>query len=614
MSDKRNPVSKTAVWILMGLLFVGLAGFGATNLSGTVRTIGKAGDQTISANDYFREIQQEMRGIESQTGQPMTMEQARVLGLEQRALTRLLTVAALDHETAQMGLSIGDENLQEEILRIPAFRGLNGEFDREAYRFTLQQAGLSEGEFEDDLRAESARTLVQGAVLAGVSMPGQMTDTLVDFILARRSFTWATVTEDALETPIPAPSDADLQTYYDDNVAAFTLPETKDITYVVLTPEMVLDEIEVDEDALRALFAEREQQYQQPERRLVERLVFADENTAASAMAQLEVGGSNFDLLVEDRGLSLADVDMGDVTIEALGAAGQAVFAAEINDIVGPLPSDLGPALFRINGVLSARVTTFEQARNELRDELAADRARRVIETLSQDIDDLLAGGATLEELAQETDMDLGQIDWSVESFEGIAAYSAFRDAAAAVTMDDFAEVEFLEDGGIFALELRGTLPPRPEPFEDARDRVAAGWEQQAIEAALQAQTTSVVASLATGGDFVAAGLTPREEIGLTRSAFIEGTPPGLINTVFEMEPGNVEVIAAGGRVFVVQLHEILPPADTPDAAQLRAAFANQLDQSLASEVFDVFARDVQLRARPQVDQRAVDAVLNSFQ
>ena len=36
----KGNTSKTLVWILMGLLILGLGGFGVTNLGGTVRTVG----------------------------------------------------------------------------------------------------------------------------------------------------------------------------------------------------------------------------------------------------------------------------------------------------------------------------------------------------------------------------------------------------------------------------------------------------------------------------------------------------------------------------------------------------------------------------------------------
>ncbi len=93
MAAGKNSISKTFVWILMGLLFVGLAGFGATSLTGTIRTVAQVGDESISVDAYVRELQREIRAVEAQTGQALQMSQARELGLEQLALSRLTSPA-----------------------------------------------------------------------------------------------------------------------------------------------------------------------------------------------------------------------------------------------------------------------------------------------------------------------------------------------------------------------------------------------------------------------------------------------------------------------------------------------------------------------------------------
>lgn len=610
----RTSLSKTFVWILLALLFVGLAGFGATNLSGTIRTVGKAGDQQISVDQFARELQREINAITIQTGQALPMDQVRAIGLDQQVLGRLVALASIDHETAQMGISIGDQNLQQEIVQIPSFQSLDGNFDREAYRFALQQANLSEAEFERDLRNEAARTLVQSAILGGVQMPATLNNVIVEFIGQRRSFTWARLGPETLTTPVPAPSQEALRTFYDENIDRYTLPETKSITYAVLTPEAILDSVEVDEAALREAYAAREDEFNQPERRLVERLVFPDQTAANDAKAQLEVGGTTFELLVQERELALSDVDLGDLAADQLGAASDAVFAANAGDVVGPLPSDLGPALFRINGILAEQAVSFEEAQPILRDELAQDRARRQLEIMSQEFEDLLAGGATLEELASETEMEVGQIDWTDETLDGIAAYGAFRSAAAAVSADDFPEIGFLEDGGLFALRLDDTLPPRPEPFEDAYAAVTEDAMRAATEDALENQAAGLVATLVTEGDFAAAGLSPSVETDLTRSAFIEGTPPGLITQIFEMEPGDMRIIPSDGAVIVMRLDEVKPADMDGDMGLLRDALALELDQTLAQALFNAFVSDAQFRAAPQIDERALNAVMTSFQ
>ncbi|WP_424833564.1 SurA N-terminal domain-containing protein [Ruegeria sp.] len=613
MAAGMKNLSKTFVWILMGLLMLGLAGFGATSLTGTVRSVAQVGDENVSVDAYVRELQREIRAVEAQTGQPMQISQAHDLGLDQLALSRLIALAALDNEVAQLGISIGDENLQEEIVQIPAFQGVNGTFDRDAYQFQLEQVGMTDTQFETDLRKESARTIVQGAVMSGVQMPRTLTDALANYVLARRSFTVATLSADALETPIPAPADEQIQAYYDENTDQFTLPRTKQLTYAVLSPDTLIDSIQVEEDDLRRLYEQRAEQYQQPERRLVERLVYPDDASATEALAQLEVGGADFEQLVRDRELELSDVDLGDVTREDLGDAADAVFSAEIDDVVGPLPSTFGPALFRINGTLAANNVSFEDAEAELRQELAADRARRQIEAQAEDINDMLAGGATLEELASETEMQLGQIDWTQQSDEGIAAYDGFRTVAQAIQDGDFPEIEFLEDGSIFALRLNEVLPPRPELLETARPRVVDAWTRAETAKALQDQGNTVLTQLATDGDFTATGLPFRVENALTRTAFLEDAPLNFMTQVFEMEPGELRVVPGSGTALIVRLDEVLPPAETDEQRQMQDALAAQLNQALAQNIFDVYVRDAQTRARPVLDQQALNAVQASY-
>ena len=53
MSAKKG-VTNTLVWILMGLLIVGLGGFGVTNLQGNLDRIGRVGETELDANDFTK--------------------------------------------------------------------------------------------------------------------------------------------------------------------------------------------------------------------------------------------------------------------------------------------------------------------------------------------------------------------------------------------------------------------------------------------------------------------------------------------------------------------------------------------------------------------------------
>lgn len=610
---KSGGIGKTAMWILMGFLILGLGGFGAVNLSGNIRSVGTVGSKPIAVDAYARQLQNEIRAIEQQTGQQLPFAEAQRIGLDRAVLQRLVRNRALDHENSELGLSIGDEALREEILAIGAFQGVNGAFDREAYRFALQQGGVTEEEFETSLREEASRTLLQGAILGGVRMPEAYAETLVNYVGEQRSFTWSLLDAEDLAAPLPEASEEELRAYYEANPDYFILPETKRITYAVLSPEAMIDEIEVPEEELRAEYEARADEYNQPERRLVERLVFSDAETADQAAAALEVEGTTFRALVEERGLDLADIDLGDVGRLELDAAGEAVFAAEVGDIVGPLPSDLGPALFRVNGILPAQNTSFEEARPILQQELAMTRAVRAVEARAQEFDDQLAGGATLEQLAEETQMELGQIDWTPETDAGIAAYAGFREAASALEAGDFPKIEQLDDGSIFAMRLDEELPERPNPFEDAIEDVRAVLDSERTVEALTAQAEALVPELNSAEDFAAAGLDAVIETDQTRNAFIEGAPETFMTELFKMAPGDVTVLPGGDSVAILRLDAITPASDDENAAALLAQLRTQLNQTLAEDLFAIYADDVVRRAGPQIDQRALQAVHVNF-
>ena len=607
-------LSKTAMWIILGLLVLALAGFSAGGIGGNIRSIGSVGDKSISVNSYAQQLQQEIRAITAQTRQPLPFATARQLGIDQAVLQRVVRNRAMDHETAIMGLSIGDETLRDRLLEIPAFQGPDGSFDREGYAYALRNSGMNESEFETTLREEAARTLVQGAVAGGIQMPDAYTDTLVSYITEKRSFVWSLLEESNLEAPIAVPDDATLKTYYDENSADFRLPDTKRITYVWLSPDDVIDQIDIPEEDLRQAYADRDAEFNQPERRLVERLPFADQESADRAAAALEVDGTAFETLVEERGLQLADVDLGDVARSDLDASADAVFAASIGDVVGPFATPLGPALFRVNAVLPALETSFEDASPSLRDTLAADRAVRLVEAQAQDLDDYLAGGSTLEQLAEENNLTLGNIDWTAETSESIAAYGNFREAAAAVNDGAFPKIEQLEDGGLFAIRLDETLPERPNPFEDAKASVLADWTAAQTVAQLSTQAEALLPNLTSETAFTEAGLDAIVETDQTRGAFIENAPEGFMEALFDMAPGDVRVLPGSDSVAILRLEEVNTASDDPQAAALKTQLSAQINQALAQNIYSIYADDVVLRAGPQIDQRALDAVHLNFQ
>ncbi|EAQ07338.1 peptidylprolyl isomerase [Yoonia vestfoldensis] len=608
MAQKKK--TKIGAWIIVGVVLVGLAGFGTGGLTGNIRTLGTVGDKDITVAAYQRNLDQQIRALSAQFGTQISFQQAQAFGIDRQALSQVVQTRTLDNEAARMGISAGDLAVFDRISAIGAFQSAGG-FNRDTYRLVLQQSGQSESEFEAEIREDLARTLLQAAIVSGVPGAAASADALVRYVAEARDVTVLRVSADMLTAPVPGATDADITAFYEANGDEFLLPEAREITYAWMTPAMIQDQMEVTDLAIETLYQDRIADFVQPERRLVERLNYADPAAAQLAGGRLASGDATFDALVTERGLTLADVDMGDLGRDELPAnTADAVFTATPGDVVGPFPTSLGAALFRVNAVLNAQEVTLDEASDDLRAELAAEAARSVINDDFDRITDLLAGGATLEDLAERTDLVLGQISWTPDVTDGIAAYDNFRAAAEALSEGAFPALEVLSDGGVFALRLDSVTPARVPPLQDIRADVAARWQLQAQQDALLARAAEIAADLTADTDLAALGMTPRVESNLTRRSFVEGMPEGFNDAVFALAPGEARVEDAGNGALIVRLDAITDadPTATDQAAQ-RASISDSIAAGIAQDLFDAYVQAVQQATRITINQATVDAV-----
>ena len=612
---KKSSISNVFVWIILILLVGGLAGVGIGGFAGSTTSVGSVGDTEITVEQYQRALQQELAFQSRLAGEPVSAARARELGIDQRILRTLAANAALSEETKEMGLSVGDGEVLRELQTVDAFRGPDGQFDRDAYEFALDRNNLRPADFEDEIRLTTSRGILQQAIAGGIAANETYGETLYKFLAEKRSFRWAPISGDILIGSNAAPTDADLKSFHSENSDQFMTPQIRKMTYAWLTPDMMLSSIEVSEDRLKALYDERSDQYNQPARRLVERLGFADSAAADAAKSRVEAGEITFEALVEERGLTLADVDQGEVSRDDLGGPiADVVFALDEPGLTDPIETSLGPAIYRVNAILEPTSVPFEDAREELLQETSLDEARRAISDQIVDIDDLLVGGASLEDLAKETDMELGTIDLTDDTTDGIAGYDQFRAEAARLSQDDFPEIKELSDGSIFAVRLDEIVEPQLPPLAEIKDQVAAAWDVAETNRRLAELGDDLLAQLKSGTAMEALGLTPVAQADTSRPDVIENAPANLVTEVFKLEEGGVALVQSGDQTALVELTSVIPAdLNGSEGQNFLRQLNSQAAQSMAEDVFESFGQSVQSRHGLTLNAAALNALHSNY-
>ena len=602
--------SRVLSYTLLGMLIIGLGGFGVSNFGQQVDTVVTVGKAQISASQYARTLENQITQFSKQFGQQFTFAQAQMFGLDAQTLQSLISKAALDNEAIRLGISAGDLQVAQEIATTKAFHDTTGKFDRDNYTRALAENGLTVKEFEMGLRDDLARQMLQAAVIGGMQTPQALTDTLYAYQAETRSFSVLQLSQSSLSVPLAPPTDADLNTFYTAHIADFTRPEAKRVSYARLEPADIAKDQPVEEADIKTAYDAAFDTFNIPEKRLVERLVYPSQDEAKAARAKFDAGTS-FEDLVTARGLALSDIDMGDVSLSDLGEAGKDVFALTEPGGVGPLPSSLGPALYRMNTILAAQVTPFEQVQDKIKGELQLAMAVKSIADSLEPINDLLAGGATIAEIAKDQAMTEGSTDYAngADDNDAIAQDPKFTKAVDAMEPGDFAQALSLSDGSVIVLQVTETLPPTPIAFETARDKITAAYQAEALALALTALADANLAAAKSGTRIEALGIID-QVVSATRAAKLPAIPAEVLAAAFAQMPGDVVKVDANGIVALVRL-DTITPADMASAAAKTAMdqLAGQAAQSMAQDAYDLFSTAMTAQGGLTIDQAAINAV-----
>ena len=605
-----TPASKILSFVLLGMLVVGLGGFGVSNFGQQVDTVITVGKAQVSTSQYYRALKGQIDQFSQQFGTQFTFAQAQMFGLDAQTLQSLISNAALDNEAIRLGLSAGDVQVAQRIATTKAFLNVSGTFDRTTYAQVLEQNGLTVKDFESGLRDDLARQLLQAAVVGGMNTPHALTDTLYAYQAETRAFTVLQLTQSSLPEKLAEPTEPDLQTFYTAHIADFTRPEAKRVAYALLKPSDLAKDQTVAEADIKAAYDAAFDTFNIPEKRLVERLVYPSEDEAKAAKAEFDAGTS-FEDLVKARGLTLGDIDMGDVSLVDLGEAGKDIFALTEPGVVGPLPSNLGPALYRMNTILPAQITPFDQAQDTIKGDLQLAMATKTIVDKFEPINDLLAGGATIVEVAKDQAMTEGATDYAkdADDNDAVTQDAEFAKAVEAMEPGDFAQVVSLSDGSVMVLQVTETVPPTPVPFEKAREKIIAAYQAEALAKALTALADSHLAAAKSGTRLETLGITDNVA-SATRSTKLPAIPADVLAAAFTLKPEDVVKIDANGIVALVRLDAIKPADMASEGSKADIeALSQQTAQSIAQDAYELFSTAMTTQGGLTIDQAAITAV-----
>ncbi|MDX3924897.1 MAG: SurA N-terminal domain-containing protein [Shinella sp.] len=571
----RTWAAKALMIILVGSFAIW--GVSSSLVAGTSNAVVTVGDVSVSPTDFRLAYERQVASLSQRFGMRLTSEQARALGVENQVYAELVAGAALDQLSRDMNLGLSEGRLARLIADDPAFRGVNGQFDRVAFSSILRNAGLRENDYISNRSQVAIRSQIVEAVSDGYRAPAALIDALRQYRHESRAIDYLLLSNANID-PVKTPGDEVLAPWFEQNKAKYRAPEYRKITYVTLEPKDIADPSVVTDEAVREDYEKNKDKYRTAETRTIEQLTFRDRAAADDAAAKL-LAGTSFDELVAAEGRTAADVLLGEFTRDRVPdqKLGDAAFAVAADGGTTPvIDGAFGPVILRVTNIRPETVRSYDEVKDELRNELALDEASNGILSVHDRFEESRAEGANLTDAAAQNrlkavtvEVDSSGNNREGEEVAGIPEQAtllgeAFKTEIGAETQP----VNFGPEGYIW-YEVLDIAPERDRTLDEVRDRVVADWTAEQQRNALSAKAAELADRVRKGtalADIASElGLTVEIKSGINRSSEDPVLSPAAVAAAFDGPVGHIANAPGvdGEGQILLQVTEINPQATT---------------------------------------------------
>ena len=604
---RRFFASKIGLPIALAFLALIALAFAASDLTGTSfggisrgDRMAVVGGETIPLADLPPAANAGLDQVRAQSP-TMTMPEFVAEGGLDAIIDQLIDRTAVAEYARKYGLRAGENLVNSEILKIPAFQGLTGEFDQQAYIGALRSRGLSDQTFRRDLEAGLLEQQVLRSAVAAPRMPEKIARQYASLVLEKRKGEIALIPSMAF-APAGNPTDAQLAAWYKDNRTSFILPERRTLRFAVFGP----DQLKVDAAPTAAEIAARYKrdaaQYAASEQRAVTSFVVPTQD-AANALATRIRGGTSLENAARSAGFTASTADLRDR--EAMAGAtsfafAENVFKASEGGIVEPAQGTLGWYVARVDRIQRTPARSLAEATPEITRALTQEKRAAAIAAKVEEIESEIDGGTALAEVARaygltvETTPALlangqafGQPQMQIVPQLAAVLQTAFQ-------MEE-SEPQLAPAGDQFVIfEVAKIDDASAPPLAEVREGAIAGWKRAQGAALAKQAADRILAKVRSGtplAEALAAENRPglqREPIDLTRRELLarqQGRIAPPLVLLFSMAKGTTKSLEAPQNLgwYIVDLDDITTlPLD--GEGDLIAQTRQQLGQSLADE------------------------------
>jgi peptidyl-prolyl cis-trans isomerase D len=508
-----DKLSGKLAYILLGALALvfsvwgvqGIVSFSAKREAG-MRVNGQDIDSERVRRAYQEQIAQISRAFKGDLPAPIKARAQQVV------TDQFVAVALLDQHSQKLGYTVSDADVVRAIQGEQAFQ-VDGKFNRDSYVGQLRMQGYTPAMFE----AEERKDLRDRQIEAGLRLSAFATEAEVKRLAAleneTRTIAYAAIPAAKFLPTVHADAAA-IQAYYDAHKSDYMTPDTVTLSYLALRLEDLAAQVAVTDADLQAYFEQVKDRYMEPEKRHARHILIQGSDDAARAKAEsvykeASAPGADFaELAKKYSGDAGSAAQGGDLGWAEKGffvpSFADALFAMQPGEIKGPVKSQFGWHIIKLEGIQAGKAKSFDEVKPQLEAEFRRNEAEKRFGDQQEKLDQLVfENSGSLQPAASALGLKIGQIADFTRTGGGAPFGADAKLIESAFSSDVLAGQNSraleLKPGLVVAIRASNRRQPALRPLSEVRAQVESAVNEELAAKAASDAGQALSAALAAG-------------------------------------------------------------------------------------------------------------------
>jgi len=389
----RKGASSWMIKFLLGAIVIVFIFWGVGSFrSQRMDVVAKVNGEKIMAETYQHEYRKAMEQYSKMFGGSIPENLMKQLNIKQQVLDSLINKVLIAQKAAEMGIRVSNQEVQQAILGIPAFK-VNGVFDKRAYEAALRNARLSPAGFEAQVRESLLMEELRAILQAGLTVPEA--EAREHYLYENQEIDISFIKVDSSECESDVKyTDQDLEEWFSSHSEQYRTEPEIQLSYLLFDISKLKKEVKISDGEVSDWYESHVQDYHEAEQRRARHILLkiprdaSDQEVQAKKKqideirARIENGASFAEVakeVSEDPGSGKNGGDLGFFSRKSMVKPfADTVFSMKKGEISQPVRTQFGWHIILLEEIRPERTRPMEEVREQIREKLALQKARKM--------------------------------------------------------------------------------------------------------------------------------------------------------------------------------------------------------------------------------------------